>query len=535
MTAFPPFFPPLTPVFRDPSWTNYHGTVAGKSVPCFAVLDGRADTTAAQTPPMRRQAEALQGILDLCFHATPPEPVRALGAKWSLSNIIEPTNVIIDTGMMNAMHPIDRSLFTAAYPSHKTPAGAVPVLVGGGASVVDINDWLGTHRLALPTSGASDGHRIAGCIATGTHGSAIGIGAVHDTVLAIYLVVAPDKGVLVQPATGTPFTPDLAAWFQAQTGIPSQNVSDDDVFCAALVSLGSLGIVHSVVLESVPLYRLEGRMRPRPFRDGAVLEAIRTFNTQPLHPDRADRPYHFSVLVNPYSGSSPGFFVGLYWKTSADGVAFAGPTASVPMSSSDTTKLLGSLIGLFDGPIAGPVVEHIITSTLISQNPQQDFLPAFPGQVFGPTTLPAGHGESTEIVVDQALALPALLKVLDAVEAERKNGHHLLGGIGVRFVPKTRALLGMNIHDMNCYMELGSIRTPAVQIIHQACWRSLDEAKIPYTCHWGQQHQLTAGHIAGYFGDRVGRWRAARAKLLPTLEARAVFGAKALVSVGLDK
>ncbi len=528
------------PVFRNTvvvdntDWNNYHGTVAHHHVPIVAIVDAAVDASEGQAPPWQRQGDALKDILGYCFAAQPPEPLRAIGATWSLSDIIAPSRVIIDAGRMNTISRVSDAWCTDGYKAARPP-GAVAMVVEGGTRVRDINDALGALNLALQTSGASDGHRIAGCIATGTHGSAISIGAVHDTVRGVYLLVAPDRAVFVQPQTGQPFTEALAGWLGSQSGFATTSLVNDDVFAAALVSLGSLGFVHSVVLEAVPLYRLKGRMVPRPLGDAAVFNAIQTMDTKPLHPDIGDRPYHFSVLVNPYAGSGlPGMFVGLYWKVGVDEVAFAGPSPALPMAPSDTANLIGSLIQLLDGPVAGPLVEHIIGTVLSNQNPARDFPPAFPGQVFAPTTLPAGHGQSTEIVVDQARAVDAIKIVLQAIEVQRGLGRHLLGAIGVRFVPKTRALLGMNVAPMNCYMELGSLANPNVPLIHQACWDALDAAHIPYTCHWGQQHRLDAGHLRAYFGDRVDRWKAARDTLLTTAVATTVFSAQTLPQVGLN-
>lgn len=533
--GFPKLFAPTTPVVESRNWSNYHGTVKVPSVPCYALLDAEVGTADAGTRSAVRQARALGAILDLCFKAQPPEPLRPMGARWSLSNIIAPKNVVVDAGTMTAMSRVDASHLTVAYAARVAPTGAVPVIVGGGAHIFDVNTTLGRAGLALQTSGAGNGHRIAGCIATGTHGSAIGIGAVHDTVRALYLLVGPNEGVLLQPATQAPFNPSLAQWFQDLTEIPTTLRSDDEMFAAAVVSLGSLGFVHSVIVETVPLYRLEGRMRPRPAFDPTVFKAIETMDTTPLHPDRAERPYHFSLLVDPYAKAGEiGLYPTLLWKVPRGSVPFEGPLPTLPMASTDLTRLLGTLIPLVDGPIAGPLIEHIVSTTLRAQNPPADFPPMFPGQVFGFTSLPAGHGRSTEIVVNQKVAVVALSRLLTAIEAERQKGRHLLGAIGVRFVPKTQALLGMNVHAMNCYVEIPGIANADVVAIHRACWKALDDGGIAYTCHWGQEHALDAAHLKAYFGDRVDRWKQARAKLLPTATARAVFAAPPLKALGLD-
>lgn len=522
-----------TLVTDNPDWNNYHGTVTHHHVPTYAIIDAVVDTATAGTPTWRRQGEALSDVLGYCFGQNPVQPVRAVGSTWSLSDIITPGNVIIDPGRMNGMLKVSPAWFTQDYPGPGTPQGAVPMIVQGGARIKDINNALGQIGLALQTSGAGDGHRMAGCIATGTHGSALQIGAVHDKVLGMYLVIAPNQAVFVQPKTRPPFKDDLVAWFQDRTGIPTKPLYDDDAFAAALVSLGSLGFVHSVVLETVPLYRLKGRVIPRKLGDGAVFEAMRTMNTAPLHQDVADKPYHFSVIVNPYAGNSPGMFAQLYWKVGVDGAPFAGPSPTLPMAPSDTANFVGSLIHFFDGPVVGPIVDQIITTELAKQYPARDLPPLFPGQVFGPTSLPAGHSQSTEIVVDQARAVDALAVVLQALQVERAHGRHLLGAIGVRFVPQTKSLLGMNIAPMNCYMELGGISTPDIALVHQACWKALTDVGIPYTCHWGQQHRLDAAQVNAYYGDRVTRWKAARDRLLETDAAKTVFAAATLAKVGL--
>ncbi len=529
----PPTFP-YAHVVEKTDWNNFHGTVAHREVPVYAIVDPIADTTDS-LPAGQRQGQALRAILDYCFSATPPEPLRAVGATWSLSDIIAPTRVIVDAGAMNAIARVNSRWFTPAYPGRTTPQGAVPVVVQGATNISYLNQKLGEIGLALQTSGASDGHRFAGCIATGTHGSAIQVGAVHDTVLAIYLLVAPNQAILLQPATGSPFTDELAQWLELQSGFPTQSIRDDDAFFAAQVSLGSMGFVHSVVVETVPLYRLKGRMIVRPLTDAAVFDAVQTMDTRPLHPDVPEKPYHFSLLVNPYG--DPGIFVGLYWKVPVGGAPFAGPTPAASMIPSDTGKLLGSLIGTLEGSIlgaiAGPIIEHVITSTLVQQNPPSDPPPVFPGQAFGATSLPPGNGASTEIVVSGANAVAAIHTVVGALKAQAGQNRRLLGAVSVRFVPQTRALLGMNIHPMNCFMELGSLLTANLPELQQACWQALDDAKIAYTCHWGQQHRLDAAHVQAYFGDRVQRWRAARQRLLPTATAQAVFAARSLAQMGL--
>lgn len=524
---------PFTHVVDKTSWSNFHGTIAGRRVPIYAILDAVVDTTTATLTRDQRHAQAIRSILEYAFTQNPPEPVRAVGATWSLSNIIEPSNVIIDPGAMNGITKVNPDWLTEAYTA-TCPDGAVPMIVQGGTNIQYLSQKLGEIGLSLQTSGASDGHRIAGLIATGTHGSAIDVGAVHDTVLAIHLIVGPNRAILLQPEAAS-VNDDLAEWFQMRTGIPTESRKDNDQFFAAQVAVGSIGIVHSVVIETVPSFLLQGRMIQRPLGDAAVYEAVRTMDTCPLHPDTTERPYHFSLLMNPYAAADEvGTYVGFWWKRDATGIPYRGPSWADAMIPSDTAHIIAGLVGLIDGPLAGPIVERIIGTNLKGQNPDGDLpAPLFLSQAFAPTALPPGCGASTEIVVDQGLAVEAIQAILGALESERGKGRHLLGAMGVRFVPRTNALMGMNIHEMNAFIELGGMRNDTIRQVHQACWDSLDAAGIPYTCHWGQQHRLDAAHLSTYFGDRVPRWRAARQAILESATAMRVFASPALAQVGL--
>src|SRR5262249_28586432 len=154
--------------------------------------------------------------------------------------------------------------------------------------------------------------------------------------------------------------------------------------------------------------------------------------------------------------------------------------------------------GPFVGQLTLAIVRDNISSQLESRaSPAESVL--FPGQVFGPTSLPRGHGASTEIVVDHKRMKDALATVFQVLAAEVHNGHFLLGCVALRFVPKTTALLGMNQFDMNCFIELPSIRNDSVLAIYRAIWNALDATGIPFSCHWGQLNEFTPERVQRYF------------------------------------
>ena len=526
--ALPTF--PFTETKSMTHWTNYTGTIPARQIPLYCTPDVLGDTGGTSPRKLARHGRALKAIVAHCFDS-PDATLRTFGARLSLSTIVRPGNVALDPANLNEIRRVRPEWLTPAYRSDRGARGFVPVFAQGGTHISRINRVLGESGLALQTSGAGDGHRVAGCIATGTHGSAIGIGAVHDTVLGVHLITGPNESLFVQPSNAA-CTADLANWLQTETEIPTQAVNDDELFAAAQVSLGSLGIVHGVILEATPLYALRGLRLALPFADARVWSTLSDLQTTRLHEGEAARPYHFEVVFSPYPTTvRPGAFVTMFWKETA-----AVPDAPLPPSpdtSSDTMGLISKITDLVDISASTLALRLVMSDQLERRYKAGRIAPQVPGMVFGPTTLPPGSGTSTEVVVAQNHAHKALELLYNVLRSHGDRGEHLLGPVCVRFVPRTRALLGMNVADMNCYIELPSVRNDEVHKIYRSYWDRLDQESIAFTCHWGQVHGLTPARVDRYFGDRARRWKEARARILTTDTARRVFASPTLAEAGL--
>jgi hypothetical protein len=520
---------PATSVEKLDRWSNFHHTIVGRPVQAYLTPG------ALGFPPGAKRGEvlapALNSILDYCL-ADPPQRLCMIGARWSLSNILDPAQMILDPGVWNEITAVDSNWLTPEYRAAAAAKGGVPVIAQGGTNVRTLNSFLGQYKLALQTTGASDGHRIAGCIATGTHGSHLKVGAVHDTVLGVVLVTGPNQAVFLQPARRS-FTPDLARWFQDHSHLPTREICDDELFNAARVSLGGLGFVHSVIVETVPLYEWQGEIIGRPLFDPEIWRAIETLDTSALDP--GPTPDYFSVIFSPFAplGQS-GCFATLMWKKPAAQAYSAAPPVQ-PTTSTDLTRLLSRLIPAVDGGLVGDLISDVVARETASQYLPGPIAPCFPGTIFGPTTLPEGNGRSSEVAVNHQHASAALRVVIDTLRSEARAGRHLLGGVGVRFAPGSQALLGMNIHPMNTYIEFPSLNSANTSAVQRAIWGALREANIPFTCHWGQEYGMDEASVRAYYGERVDRWVAARHALLTTAAARAVFTNPLLTELGLDR
>ena len=523
---------PWFPHTRESSvarWSNYHGTIRDRAIPLYLVPGVPGALDPGTEFGLRQCGDALSAIVGHAIENG--KTLRVAGSRWSLSNVIEPGAILLDSAYMNAILTIRPEWLTPDYGESRSPRGFVPIFAQGGATIHSLNQALGELGLALRTSGAGDGQRIAGAIATGTHGSAIDVGAMHDTILAVHLVVASDRALLVMPATRPALTADVAAWLTAETGIPTEMVRDDVVFAAAQVSLGSLGVVHGVVLEAEPLYALRRQVIPLDIRDVRLRQAVETFDTVPLHPHRPLRPFHFEVVLSPYPPAGGGAFAVLMWKEAA--VPPVAPAPKDPDLSVDLFNLIAALSASINDPAGSRELEALVNAVVADRYAARDEEPRSPGETFGPTTVPPGSGTSTEIAVAHEHSLAALNAIYGVMAAEAAEGRHHLGGFGVRFTPRgTGALLGMNHGGMTTHIEIAGIRTIESSWIFNRCWLALDAAGIPFACHWGQQGGHTPLRVWRFFGANTLAWRLVRNAILTTA-ARDVFGSRMLASAGL--
>ena len=480
---------------------------------------------------------AVQAVLQEAFATS--QPLRVPGGRWSLSSIGVPKSVLLDLANYKRTGAVPAAWLKAA-----PPAGVSPMLVSASMTIGVVHRELAAKGVALPTSGASDGQSFAGAIATGTHGADMKVGALHDTVLALHLVVSPTRSVLVQAAggiLGEKAAETLGKWF----GIPCELLSDDQLFRAARVHLGSLGVVLNVVVGAVPLYYLQ-RLRT-PHQDGAswrgVLRTRRPKNANGLHPDDPD---YLQFIVHPYEAhpaSEP-----RAWMVSMCKLPFSNQVGVVTKPSdvslkSDLADFLPALVELFEADIQLPIqpILRAVTSTqlrgIYGSTPSTSL--ALPAAMFGPPDFlgidfnPL-RGASAEYVFDATQARLGVETILNALTEQASAGNQYMGGIGVRFVKGSDAWLAPNAASMNCFVELQSLWTDELDAIHTAVGKALTKAGVPYCGHWGQWFMNTPAVSRAWWGTpAIESWRAARADLLPSAKARNIFARPILAAAGL--
>jgi FAD/FMN-containing dehydrogenase len=137
------------------------------------------------------------------------------------------------------------------------------VHVEAGMHLRDLLADLAAFGLALPTMGAGGQQTIAGAISTGTHGSDVALPPLSDAVRAIHFVGPTGQEYWIEPANGPVRAPTGSNGWCPETIV----MRDDELFRAALVSVGRFGVVYSFVLEVVPQYWLYDRTDVRAWSD----------------------------------------------------------------------------------------------------------------------------------------------------------------------------------------------------------------------------------------------------------------------------
>ncbi|WP_037600901.1 D-arabinono-1,4-lactone oxidase [Streptacidiphilus rugosus] len=178
--------------------------------------------------------------------------VKAVGAGHSFSPTAVAPDVQLRMDRMDALRSVDRETGL--------------VTVDAGMPLWKLNPLLAEHGLALENMGDIDRQTVSGAISTGTHGSGVRFGGIATQVRALELVLA--DGSLVH------CSPD----------------ERPELFAAARVGLGALGILTAVTLQCVPAFALHARDVAMPVAE--VFGRVREF---------ADENDHFEFFWFPHS------------------------------------------------------------------------------------------------------------------------------------------------------------------------------------------------------------------------------------------
>lgn len=181
-------------------------------------------------------------------------PVRVAGSGHSFTPAVLTEGVLLQLDGMSQVLDLDRD------------SGLVRVQAG--ITLGALSDVLWTHGLALENLGDIDVQSVAGATATGTHGTGARLRNLSASLTAVELV---DGRGDVHELTGA-------------------DADGGDAWRAARVSLGALGVVTAVTLQTVPAFALRGHDAVQPREQ--VLDELDA---------RAAAHDHFELFAFPYA------------------------------------------------------------------------------------------------------------------------------------------------------------------------------------------------------------------------------------------
>jgi hypothetical protein len=465
--------------------------------------------------------------------------LRAMGNNWSFSEVAVCNGGMISTKALNLRFRLGNSSLVPEFRAKGKTKEDV-LFVQCGITILELSEVLETQfspRRCLVACGGSNGQSIAGATSTGTHGGALNIGAVHDAILGIHLVTGADSHVWLErksnPVASDEFIDALGA----------EAKKDDDLFNAVLVSFGSFGVIHGMLLETTPLFLLEEHRFDNVVYNDTLVDAIQTQDLAKIAeilpdwpPETPDRSlYHLELAINPHQferdNPEKGLYIRTFYKipcppeyepvhnTVTSGLTYSDDTMGI------VSKILDTIGPDVSSKLIKPLVNSLFKSGLRAAQPS----PKTMGETFKHTRF-RGQIASAAFAVDCG----DLFQVIDMI-CELNQLSPLAGGLAFRFVKGTPATLGFTRFPKTCVIEMDGIDAEVTRQFFESVWVKMEELNIPYTLHWGKLNFILNKErvLEMYGSDRVHSWITCRHALLGEA-TRKVFTNDFMIKCGLD-
>jgi hypothetical protein len=420
--------------------------------------------------------------------------VRAVGAGHAWSDAALTDGYLIEPDQLGGLLELDDGTLRDGVEDEPL------VRVAGGTHLHALNPALDARGLALPNMGGYDAQTIAGVVSTSTHGSGLDWGPFPDLVRSLELVVAGGDVVRVEPAGGV----SDRGRFEATYGDARRLIQDDGTFLAAVCGIGTLGLIHSLVLQ------VRGKFWLNEVRTLDTWEAVRDSVTPQGVLGEHD---HYELFVNPYAGKDGRHRLVVTRRGDADEPTHAPPDKR---ERHPLTELQAKL------PITGALLRlaarhwpALLASRFdaVLDGMQDDGYADVSYKVFNigeANRLPAISME-LGVGLDGNRHLEAVDRIL-AIARERREREKLVhtSPIALRFVGPSRAYASMMHERATMMIELimvdGSRGGEELLAGYEQRLADLDVRP-----HWGQVNALAGERIAALY-PRWGDWLAVEAE-----------------------
>jgi L-gulono-1,4-lactone dehydrogenase len=441
-----------------------------------------------------RQPKSIDELAEIVIEAERREiTVRAVGAGHSWSDVALTRGIVVDPTHLGGVQDADDGTLLPR------PPGAAPLVrVLGGTHIHRLNEELRQRDLALINMGGYDGQTIAGVISTSTHGSGLRFGPFPDIVRSLDLVIAGGQKVRVEPST--PAVSDKAAFERERPDW--QLIQDDDHFFSVVCGMGTLGLVHSFLIEVRDAFWLDER------RELHAWKEIRTS----LTPQGALGHQHYELFLNPYKDKDGSYPVLVTTRTPcqrpADGES-PGRGLQHPLRELESKWWLTGMILRFLARHLPRFVASRFNAVL--EEMQDPSYRSISYKVFN-------IGEANHLpAISMELAVPvegdrhvrAVDKMLEIAEDWAGTGIYHTSPIALRFVAPSKAWASMMFDRPTMMIELILITgTKGSAELLRSYEDGLGDDVRP---HWGQINELTPERVRVLY-PRWDTWLATAAR-----------------------
>ena len=438
--------------------------------------------------------------------------LRALGAAWSFSEVAAVDGWLLDTAYLNWVFRLDRHSLTDVWAAR----AAGLVLAQCGVTIHELNRYLehDKHR-SLRTSGASNGQTVAGAMSADTHGSAIDQGPFASQAVGLHLITATEQ-LWIERASD----PVVSTTFAARIGV--RLIRDDAAFDAAVVGLGSLGVIHAVLIDTVPRFKLVETQR-RVAHDATLQHAMDTLDFSALGFE--ERPYFFQVVLNPHANTPEAYRKEMFLEPCPEDYVPNYALTDGRGAGYDVARLVGRFVDTFPS-FTSAIARQLVKAELKEKGPRSGTW----GETFDFTT-PRAKSAGAALGVPLARCTEALALVREAFEAA--GGAPMV--FACRYVKHSPALLSIaRFAPVTCVIDLDGVYAKSTLAVMEGTRERLERAGIPFTQHWGKLHGLTRERVRASHGAELETWLRVRRQLLPSAADRFTFSNPLLDRLGMS-
>lgn len=405
--------------------------------------------------------------------------VRAVGSGHSFSDVALTDDYLIDTHGLSRVLPLN-------FESLRSDARHLTLVeTECGIRIGDLNTRLKEAGLALINAGAHTAQTIVGALSTSTHGSGLSLGSLASFVKSMVVVAGEGKVYRIEPTNGIT---DPGKFDDRKGQIHLRQ--DDDWFNAAVVGLGCLGVVYSIVLEVRQAYWL---------RENRSLGRWSHVKAGLLNGNVLNEYRHYEVLVNPYKIEGDHSCL-----VTTREISSAPQRPSAEQSNRSPLSVLFSWLPRplirFSGRLESwklrllpKLAPRTIENSIRALADEEYIAESYRVLDLGAPNYVAAYSSELALPLENGAYLAAAERIIDIAGRNRagKGIYHSLP-FSLRFVARSELYFSMMYGRDTCMIEVPMIDSTqgGMEIL-----REIEEELMEFGArpHWGQIHYLAGG------------------------------------------